>query len=344
MEHKKRIEWIDLMKGFCIILVVMHNGGALNELEHIDFFRTLVNVALMPLYFLLSGLFFRSYGSFPAFAARKFRLLVVPIIVFGPLGGMLLDCVPWTEWSLSRLCDPARWVVYWSSFVNIPLWFLRALFVGSLIMYGLRAMRQHGAAIAALIVLAASLGVYWFSACIPQLGEVERKMVMRCGLFQASAMLPFLFAGCAIGRCGIAGLQRSPRNMRMAAVACVAGAVVCALMPSGKVSWCMLVFELSPLSILAGFVAAAAVVWGISFLLDRLPYVSYLGRYSIVVLVTHFPLIYALRASSGMGALAASLTVLAVMPAVVWACVRYIPWACGLPSRPATPSVADVLK
>ncbi len=54
--EKQRIEFIDLAKGLCISLVVLF---------HIHSFETTTETALrffrMPLYYFLSGIFFREY-------------------------------------------------------------------------------------------------------------------------------------------------------------------------------------------------------------------------------------------------------------------------------------------
>ena len=61
MATKQRIAYIDFMKGFCILLVVAF---------HIDYtiFETPYNFMLqqfrVPMYFFLSGLFFKEYNGF----------------------------------------------------------------------------------------------------------------------------------------------------------------------------------------------------------------------------------------------------------------------------------------
>jgi fucose 4-O-acetylase-like acetyltransferase len=60
---KKRIEWIDLAKGICIFLVVAN---------HIFYYNCVFLEQLrMPLYFVLSGLFFKNYGGFCEFVLKK---------------------------------------------------------------------------------------------------------------------------------------------------------------------------------------------------------------------------------------------------------------------------------
>ena len=71
-----RIEWIDLANGICIILVVLFHVCHEYPLEvQISSFR-------MPLYFILSGLFFKQYEGFIGFLKRKTNKLLIPFLFF----------------------------------------------------------------------------------------------------------------------------------------------------------------------------------------------------------------------------------------------------------------------
>ena len=216
MEKNTRIGYIDLMKGICIILVVIHNGGPLRDIEADHPLLNSLLVGRMPLYFFLSGLFFRTYGSFGAFATRKICQLVVPMIVFGVAGGLLLDCIPWTQWSYGNITNPARYGMYLASFRNVPLWFLRALFVGCIMAYGLRRLLGDGrrADFAGLILtIVAGTATYLFSTHVIHghgiLSDTETKIVFRCGVFNALAMLQFLWLGMIAGKSGLLHVGRN---------------------------------------------------------------------------------------------------------------------------------------
>lgn len=64
--EKQRIEYIDLAKGLCISLVVLY---------HIHCFETTTETALqffrMPLYYFLSGIFFKEYGNLALFSRSR---------------------------------------------------------------------------------------------------------------------------------------------------------------------------------------------------------------------------------------------------------------------------------
>ena len=61
---QQRIEFIDLAKGICIILVVLLHIVPSANIPELRFIR-------IPLYFILSGLFFKDYGSFRNFLKKK---------------------------------------------------------------------------------------------------------------------------------------------------------------------------------------------------------------------------------------------------------------------------------
>ena len=75
---KQRIAFIDLAKGICISLVVLWH--VLRELtDGMDFFRILFFFR-MPLYFILSGLFFKTFGVFFPFFKKKTNKLLIPFL------------------------------------------------------------------------------------------------------------------------------------------------------------------------------------------------------------------------------------------------------------------------
>ena len=79
MAEKQRIEYIDLAKGICICLVVWNHNC--NGFVRTPFYFTAM-IFRMPLYFFLSGLFFKTYGEFVNFCLRKTNKLFVPFLVF----------------------------------------------------------------------------------------------------------------------------------------------------------------------------------------------------------------------------------------------------------------------
>lgn len=137
VSDNQRIEYFDLAKGICIILVVLYHGYVLtSEVPMLGSLR-------MPLYFFLSGLFFKPYGRFSEFVIRKTDRLLIPMLFFIVIGAIMRGAgyimrfgeLAWTEYCadfLTRIKPD-----YGFGFVptNYVLWFLGALFMVNLLFY-----------------------------------------------------------------------------------------------------------------------------------------------------------------------------------------------------------------
>ena len=78
MDNQKtnRLEFIDLAKGLCIMLVVFQHVTSTFGVSDYPFKLGLASFR-MPLYFFLSGLFFKSYSGFLEFLEKKFIKLLI---------------------------------------------------------------------------------------------------------------------------------------------------------------------------------------------------------------------------------------------------------------------------
>ena len=80
--EKPRIAYIDFMKCLCIMLIVMYH------IDH-EFFNYLaprLNDALqafrLPMYYFISGIFFKLYDGYADFTRRKVNNILVPFVFF----------------------------------------------------------------------------------------------------------------------------------------------------------------------------------------------------------------------------------------------------------------------
>lgn len=139
-----RIEYIDMAKGFCILLVVFaHIHPDLTRYAWGVFFDSF----RMPLYFFLSGIFFKRYSGIGEFGLKKINNLIVPLLFFYALT-YLYDALSWGIFRLNGTDTSAyerlSWWPFWeivrtgSSYHNSPLWFLTALFEVNLLYYALQ--------------------------------------------------------------------------------------------------------------------------------------------------------------------------------------------------------------
>ncbi|MCH5329005.1 MAG: acyltransferase family protein, partial [Coprobacter sp.] len=77
---RPRIAFIDLAKGICILLVVLyHLDGQIFGIPNFSALR-------MPLYFALSGLFFKPGGDITAFTVKKTNNILIPFLFWVLLG------------------------------------------------------------------------------------------------------------------------------------------------------------------------------------------------------------------------------------------------------------------
>ena len=122
METKKRIEFIDLAKGVCILLVIMMHTDVNVDFPGLQGMR-------MPLYFILSGLFFKDYGGFLNLLVKKANKILIPFLffylasysIFYLIGWLSPDIIKSKATGISDLFTQRQ-------LFNGPIWFLLALF------------------------------------------------------------------------------------------------------------------------------------------------------------------------------------------------------------------------
>lgn len=119
---KPRLEYVDLAKGICIILVVIMHGIPSSSFYPLELLR-------MPLYFMLSGMFFKCYDSFGIFLSKKVNNLILPLLLFD-LIYLIFNNLYSFDFRLSEYFMVFNGVVH-----NVPLWFLVALAMISVIYY-----------------------------------------------------------------------------------------------------------------------------------------------------------------------------------------------------------------
>lgn len=148
--EKKRIEYIDLLKGFAILWIVWWHTC------HPSFVDPYYHV---PLFFVISGLFFRPY-TFKVFLKKKIDSLLVPFIFFYLISyvyrmgvhiwdNRTIAGFPWLNILDVFKCMPSGDYLW----VNVPIWFLLCLFNVSLIYYVLNKLPKWVLYIYILLVI-----------------------------------------------------------------------------------------------------------------------------------------------------------------------------------------------
>ena len=285
----KRIEFIDLAKGLCISLVLLY---------HIHDFETNVERALlffrMPLYYFLSGIFFKDYSGFIDFSIRKINKLIVPYLFFflaGYIAGMIGYFLHFYEKGIVE--EPFRWNMIFDVFTklgrgenigyNAPIWFLISLFEVNIMFYLLKILIKNNAALLVACFCIGLVATLWVGA-LPYFGDYTLKA------------LPF-FAGGYMAKKWLINPVWKKKIYFLIAVIGFAFIYSCAILPLHiRTSFIV--------TCLAGFVGIFMIL-SISQVLQKLPLISYIGRYSLIVLGFHtflvgpFKTIYAFASPVG---------------------------------------------
>ncbi|MBR3255377.1 MAG: acyltransferase family protein [Clostridia bacterium] len=126
--NKKRIDYIDIYRAFGIILMIM---GHIGFGKRFDYF---IHAFHMPMFFIVSGFFFKSGVNFKEFTVKKVKSLLLPYFVFGILFYFIWVALNWQEKSLQPLIN-----LFSVNTDGLPiagaLWFLTSLFFTELLFF-----------------------------------------------------------------------------------------------------------------------------------------------------------------------------------------------------------------
>lgn len=270
---KERIGYIDLAKGICILLVVLDhvaNEGyfwsgnyPLNEV--FDQMR-------MPLYFILSGLFFKDYpGGLWEFLIRKTNKILVPYLFFI----LLFRAITWL---VQNHTDFA------STGVNIagiwgPLWFLRCLFFMNII-FAVAYYATHR-------LLRMSVGrEILLGICMLGVGLIGYHVGnWHLNFGTALTCMPLFWSGYFMNK----KLHLLGKNFKWGwalSISVLLFAMIHYLYMGDNYFYSNTYSSPLPLLYVSGLAGSVAILL-LSSIIRRLPIISYVGRYSIIMLCTH---------------------------------------------------------
>ena len=257
----------------CIILVVVTHTA--------DCLPPLFTMLRMPLYFVLSGLFFKDYGGYLKLILKKVNKLIVPFAFFYVVSYLMRDAlqlllpgsVP-TEGG--SLLDVFRIRL----FHNNPLWFLLALFWNHLIFGAIVILFKNRYVQVCMVAVVAAAG--W------ALGHYE--VFVPCCVDLGMTGLPFFYFGYLLKRTPILYPNKYDRyNIAFAAVLIGVTLAIYYLCGRRVPHMSLNVLPHPWVVIMCGCASFVVAVLLICKVIKRVPVVSYVGRYSIIVLCTHLP-------------------------------------------------------
>ena len=273
MADSKRIGWVDLAKGFCILLVVINHAAIAAwcsyslELQATSF--------KMPLYFILSGLFFKLYENFGGFVKRKTNKLLIPFLFFFLVTSVLPEAAMQHQSAIVSVMHD-RYIPF-----NNAIWFLLCLFEVNLIFYLIHLLAKTvSTKYQTAIVLAVSVALGFVGLALG-----AYRILLPLYLDTAMSALSFFAFGYWLFRhTGFMAAPLQPLRDGLLLVACVLIVWFLAI----PFIWIENRFPatISPLQVYLCGIAGTMMVLIISKFLKHLPLVSFWGRYSIIILCT----------------------------------------------------------
>ena len=271
IEAKKRIEFIDLAKGICILLIIVGHSGVEVDYPGLSAMRT-------PLYLTLSGLFFKDYGGFTNILIRKTNKILIPFLFFYIASYLLFylfnALFPGLIVSDAKgIFDVFTQIQYF----NGPLWFLLAIFLDNLLFAAIHLNIKNEWLRAAAVLLIGCCGLFLY----------YNGILLPCCVDAAFVCLPFFYFGYLLKRSDILLPGRYDRYNLLFAFALFAVAYFIdryshpiLFFHDREISGNMLAVIFLPLTSVVALLMLCKAV-------KRLPVISYFGRYSIIPLCIH---------------------------------------------------------
>lgn len=264
---KKRLEFLDLAKGICIILVVM---------LHSEIFVPLENYLSMPLFFFISGMFYKDYGGLREFLKKKISKLLIPFLFFYIIGCFFDFASTKVMGKVSTYHYFTDWWSIW--FFNNGLWFLLCLFWCNIICYLISVIAKNR-------YLKGGV-VFFLTIC----GYILWKSNHFIPLHVSTSMMAvsFFYVGGVVKKRLALPLLGSVRwNIPVAIILLTLVYVSHKYVIDGNVIWYLNDLEgFVFVYYLYAFLMIFAVLL-ISEKITKLPFVSFCGRYSLIILGIH---------------------------------------------------------
>lgn len=274
--QKQRIHYIDFMKGLCILLIAAYHITTNNIYG--DYNNMLMSFRV-PMYYFLSGLFFKTYNDFSDFARRKINNIIVPLFFFYYMACALaiICCEVFHLDKLGLIGDSWQWIYLLDPFLlnnfhySNALWFLISLFEVNIIYY---ILQKHLSATFTYVTAFVLSLAGWLIA--------QNGIMLPLQLDTAFVALPYFILGNITKK--HASLQKTKHDKWGLLIFVPVLIVLYFIAPSINIHDRELPNYISLYAV--PFIAILSLFW-FSKNLPKIPIINYIGRYSLIVLGTH---------------------------------------------------------
>lgn len=314
VESRKRIEYFDLMKGICIALVVIsHCYEELDIRVENEHLWSMLEHLRMPLYFFLSGMFFKEYSCFLDFLVRKTNKLIIPLLFFIVITVFPKLITGDVACDIIAIKKHFTWYLKYGGY----LWFLRTLFIANILYYVYNKVVGDRNMYVRIGLLAMLTAVGWcVNSFMPIEGTFRTDYAYVTAVVTSLMVMPFFFVA-QLARKWLTSVGEI--NKKMLIPVFVLSLAICYFSAHGGVYLVNAKVENNLFLFYLGAFSAIVCVWCVSVAINRLVYFSYIGRYSIIVYLTHVPILGLMEEYGVTNNVYVLMSiVLALMPAMVW--------------------------
>lgn len=287
----KRISYIDLAKGACMLLVILHHIDGPLDNYHIE---RIIMCFTMPLFFFLSGFFFKSYNGFTDFILRKINKLIIPFVFFSFITSLLFSIGWFLVGKLGKILQiPQNEIIALQNddlFLNTPLWFLMSLFETSFMFYlihlfcnKLNIKDTYRKLV--MLIICLMIGIIGY-----QLGA--HRINIPLWIDTSMNAIPFYFFGYLFKE-KMGFLAQYKFDKYTPAILVVLGFIVYS--QANFVNMRMNVYSGSIFSFYLCAMSGSFFILLLSKLINRVSIILFIGRYSVIILGTHLSLLWILK-------------------------------------------------
>lgn len=166
---KKRLKWIDMIKGISMILIIFSHSGAT------EFFQRLYTPIFLTVLFFTSGYTFNKNNNFKTFILNKIRSLVIPLFILGGINAVLASLL-----NGDNLIFRLKGLLFEVNNGNDDMWFIACLFSCEVIFYFvIKLCKENRKLILSNVIIISAIGMIWIEIIeIRLIWQLELAMVL----------------------------------------------------------------------------------------------------------------------------------------------------------------------
>ncbi|MGM9803879.1 MAG: acyltransferase family protein [Muribaculaceae bacterium] len=323
MALKQRVEYIDLMKGITIIAVLMIHCDIMFG-NHVD---NMLLYVRMPVYIFLSGLFYSNYSSFKVLIIKKINRYIIPLVFFS-IPALVLYSFSLPYASIPQFKSDVYYLITTLDFVNAnaTLWFLKMLFLLAVLCYAFEKVfkRCH---ITIRLLIAFTISGLWHIVAKDiyrayYKGDWFLKLLIDSDISSTLTVFVIFYIAHTIR----SFVLRDNHNKLIMTFLLPFAVAILYVFADENVYFAMGLFGDNYFKALIASLAGIYIVYYISYMIKYFPYLSYVGRYSLVILCTHLIITFILQKFLNISNMLVIFAVIIVTaPAVIWLLKRYLP-------------------